>query len=209
MSDHIEETMEAWARERPDLDTGPIALLARVSRLARHLEQAQQEGFDALGLKPGWLDTLAALRRAGPPYRLSPTELCAEALLSSGGMTSRIDRLEEAGLVRRKADADDRRGVIVELTAEGRRITDAAIDDHSDVAGHLVSPLAREEQEALVHMLRELLAALEHPDSPREETEARPQPGASWIPRRGAGASPRDSARRGRRPRGEQRGPSR
>src|SRR2546428_13306037 len=129
MPDDVEQMAEDWARERPDLDVAAIALLARVSRLAHRFDQAQQSGFAGLGLKPGWLDALAALRRAGSPYRLSPSELSAATPLSSGGMTSRLDRLPEAGLRQRQPDPDDRRGVVVELTAEGRRVTDAAIDE--------------------------------------------------------------------------------
>ena len=210
MPDDVEQMAEDWARERPDLDVAAIAVLARVSRLAHRFDQAQQSDFAALGLKPGWLDALAALRRAGSPYRLSPSELSAATLLSSGGMTSRLDRLEEAGLVRRKPDPDDRRGVVVELTAEGRRVTDAAIDDHGELGDRLLSPLARDEREALGHLLRKLLAALEQPHPPGEEAAPEPQLAASWIPRRTPGRpSSRDSARRARRPRGERRGPSR
>jgi DNA-binding MarR family transcriptional regulator len=206
--DQIEQMVEDWARERPDLDAAAIALLARVSRLAHRFDEAQRSGIAALGLKPGWLDALAALRRAGPPYRLSPTALAAATLLTSGGMTSRLDRLEEAGLVRRKADPADRRGVIVELTAEGRRVTDAAIDEHGELGERLLMPLGRNERQTLLHLLRKLLAALEEPESSAKDVAPEPLT-ASWIPRSTGRTGPRDSARRGRRPRAERRGPSR
>jgi DNA-binding MarR family transcriptional regulator len=210
MPDDIEQLVDDWTRERPDLDISTIALLARVSRLAHRFDEAQRSGVAALGLKPGWLDVLGVLRRAGSPYRLSPTELASATLLSSGGMTSRLDRLEEAGLVRRKPDPADRRGVIVELTAEGRRITDAAIDEHGELGERLLMPLARSERQALLQLLRKLLAALEHPESPTEEEGApEPQLTASWIPHGRRRVNPRDSARRARRPREGRRGPSR
>ena len=126
--DSIEETITAWRRERPGLDFSGPALLARLERVARRLEEAQDEFFAALGLKPGWLDVLAALRRAGEPYRLTPTRLAVEALISTAGMTNRLDRLEEAGLVRRLPDPDDRRGVLVELTPAGREQFSALLD---------------------------------------------------------------------------------
>ena len=181
-----------------------MATLARVSRLAHHFEQAEQSGVAGLGLKSGWLDVLSALRRAGAPYRLSPTELSAAALMSSGGMTSRLDRLEEAGLVRRKPDPDDRRGVLVELTADGRRIAESAIDYQGERAAELLSPLSRDERKALAQTLRKLLASLERPDAAPSESTTEPELTASWIPR--GRANPRDSARRARRPRGEPRG---
>ena len=119
--DHIEETISAWRRERPGLDLSGMAVVARLLRVAHRFDEAQDEFFSALGLKPGWLDVLAALRRSGEPYRLTPTKLAEEALISTAGMTNRLDRLEQAGLVERLPDPDDRRGVLVELTGEGLR----------------------------------------------------------------------------------------
>jgi DNA-binding MarR family transcriptional regulator len=207
MSDEVEQAIEAWSRERPDLDMAAIATLARVSRLAHRFDQAEQSGVAAIGLKPGWLDVLAALRRAGSPYRLTPTELSAATLLSSGGMTSRLDRLEQAGLIRRKPDPGDRRGVLVELTAEGRRIAEAAIDGHGERAAQLLSALSRDERKAFGQLLRKLLTSLEHPESAPDGSAPEPELTVSWIPRTGR-ANPRDPARRGRRPRGERRGPT-
>src|SRR5919198_5562412 len=113
MPDDIEQLVDDWTRERPDLDISTIALLARVSRLAHRFDEAQRSGVAALGLKPGWLDVLGALRRAGDPYQLTPTRLSEEALISTAGMTNRLDRLEEAGGFRRLPGPRGPRGGVV------------------------------------------------------------------------------------------------
>src|SRR3954447_20447182 len=95
--DHIEQTITAWRRERPGLDLSGMAVVARLLRVAHRFEEAQDEFFSALGLKPGWLDVLVPLRGAGEPYQLTPTRLAEEALISTAGMTNRLDRLEDAG----------------------------------------------------------------------------------------------------------------
>ena len=101
---------DAWRRERPDLDVGPVEVLSRVSRLARHLDLRRREAFRGSGIETWEFDVLAALRRAGAPYQLSPGRLLRETLVTSGTMTNRIDRLAERGLVERHPDPDDRRG---------------------------------------------------------------------------------------------------
>jgi DNA-binding MarR family transcriptional regulator len=164
--DHIEETISAWRRERPGLDLSGMAILARFLRVAHRFEEAQDEFFAALGLKPGWLDVLAALRRAGEPYRLTPTRLSVEALISTAGMTNRLDRLEEAGLVRRLPDPDDRRGILVELTGEGRELVDSAVDAHRGLSKRLLGALETPEREELDGLLRKLLVPLDSADEP-------------------------------------------
>jgi DNA-binding MarR family transcriptional regulator len=165
-ADHIEETIFAWRRERPGLDMSGIAVLARFLRVAHRFEAAQDEFFAALGLKPGWLDVLAALRRAGEPYRLTPTRLSVEALISTAGMTNRLDRLEQAGLVRRLPDPADRRGILVELTEEGRELVDSAIDAHRGLSKRLLGGLEAREREELDQLLRKLLTPLDRPEAP-------------------------------------------
>jgi DNA-binding MarR family transcriptional regulator len=199
--DDVEAMVEAWSRERPELDLGSIALTSRVLRLARHVDQAQHERLAALDLKSGWLDVVSALRRSGPPYRLSASALASSTLVSSGGMTSRIDRLEEAGLVSRAPDPGDRRGVLVELTGRGHRVVDTAMDAQLDLGERLLEPLAGDERQALSQLMRKLLVALEHPETAREAPREEAELTASWIPRAAGRTSPRDSARRGRRPR--------
>src|SRR5882762_8218474 len=104
MRDEVDRLIEAWRRERPDLDYDSLAVLSRVSRLARHLDRARKATFTAHGLEAYEFDVLTALRRAGTPYELSPGELIAQTLVTSGTMTNRIDRLESHGLVRRRPD---------------------------------------------------------------------------------------------------------
>src|SRR5215204_5502338 len=128
MRDDVDELAEAWARERPDLDLTPVAVFSRISRLARHLELARREAFEAHDIELWEFDVLAALRRAGAPYELSPGRLLRETLVTSGTMTNRVDRLASRGLVERHPDPSDRRGVLVRLTPEGRATVDDAFE---------------------------------------------------------------------------------
>ena len=117
MRDEVDALTEAWARERPDLDLAPVAVFSRISRLARHLDLARRQAFTRVGLESWGFDVLSALRRAGAPYELSPGRLIRETLVTSGTMTNRVDRLVHARLVERHPDPEDRRGVLVRLTA--------------------------------------------------------------------------------------------
>jgi DNA-binding MarR family transcriptional regulator len=127
--DEVDVIVDAWKRERPDVDVSAMQVLSRVSRLARHLDRARKQAFAAHDLETWEFDVLAALRRAGPPYDLSPGRLVAETQVTSGTMTNRVDRLVARGLVERRPDPADRRGVLVSLTASGRRTVDAALDE--------------------------------------------------------------------------------
>src|ERR671919_2244701 len=117
MEDEVDRLLEAWRRERPDLDVAPMEVLSRVTRLARHLDRARSQAFESHQLESWEFDVLAALRRAGPPYQLSPGRLLKETLVTSGTMTNRVDRLAARGFVERYPGPDDRRGVIVRLTS--------------------------------------------------------------------------------------------
>ena len=128
MRDEVDDLVEAWARERDDLDLDAIAVFSRISRLARHLDLARREAFNAHGIESWEFDVLAALRRAGAPYEMSPGRLLRETLVTSGTMTNRVDRLAARGFVERSPDPDDRRGVIVRLTAEGKTAVDGAFE---------------------------------------------------------------------------------
>jgi DNA-binding MarR family transcriptional regulator len=127
--DEVDVIVDAWKRERPDVDVSAMQVLSRVSRLARHLDRARKQAFAVHELETWEFDVLAALRRAGPPYDLSPGRLVAETLVTSGTMTNRVDRLVARGLVERRPDPADRRGVLVSLTTRGRRTVDAALDE--------------------------------------------------------------------------------
>jgi DNA-binding MarR family transcriptional regulator len=156
-ADHLDEILNQWQRERPDLDASPMGVIGRLSRLTRHLERSIDETFQRHGLGVGGFDVLAALRRSGEPYRLSPTELYSSLLISSGAMTNRIDRLEELGLVERAPAPHDRRGVFVALTPKGKKTIDAAVTDHVVKEHALLSALDPKEQKQLADLLRKLL----------------------------------------------------
>src|SRR2546423_3575769 len=125
--DSIDRIVDEWRRELPTLDASPITVIGRVTRLADILRRQVDEVLKPYGI--GWdlLDVLGALRRAGPPFRRTPTALYRACMLSSGAMTNRIDRLERAGLVTRMPDPEDRRGILVGLTAHGLEVVDEAI----------------------------------------------------------------------------------
>ena len=159
--DAVDLILEQWARERPDLDASPIGVVGRVSRLSRHLERRLEPVFAEHGLDGGLFDVLATLRRSGPPFRLSPTQLYSTTMLSSGAMTSRLDRLERAGLVARSPDPADRRGIVVELTPAGRRLIDRAFAAHVENEAGLVGALTAREHAELTALLRKLLLSFE------------------------------------------------
>ena len=155
--DDVDRITAAWQRERPDLDVSPLQVLSRVSRLARHLDLARREAFAAHDLDTWEFDVLAALRRAGAPYALSPGQLGTETLVTSGTMTNRIDRLEERGLVRREPDPSDRRGVSVVLTDTGRTAVDSALFDLVAREHEVLSELSPDSQRELAALLRTLV----------------------------------------------------
>jgi DNA-binding MarR family transcriptional regulator len=163
--DHVDELTDQWARERPELDTSALRLSARILRLERFLSRRIQSDLDAVGLSEGEVNVLAALRRAGPPYELTPTELYRGLLLSSGAMTNRIDRLQDAGLVHRIPDDDDRRRTRVALTERGRETIDDAMDAHLRGLEGLLGFLGDDDRDALEDLLRKVLCHLEATDT--------------------------------------------
>lgn len=156
--DEVDQLVEAWARERSDLDLAPVAVFSRISRLARHLDLARRTAFTAHGIESWEFDVLAALRRAGAPYELSPGRLLRETLVTSGTMTNRVDRLAARGFVERSPDPDDRRGVIVRLTAEGKTAVDGAFEALLDAERAFLAELPERERDQLGGLLRTLLA---------------------------------------------------
>ena len=158
MRDEVDELTEAWARERSDLDLAPVAVFSRISRLARHLDLARRAAFTTHGIESWEFDVLAALRRAGAPYELSPGRLLRETLVTSGTMTNRVDRLVARGYVERYPDPDDRRGVIVRLTAEGKDAVDGAFEALLAAETELLTGLPVRDRTRLAGLLRTLLA---------------------------------------------------
>jgi DNA-binding MarR family transcriptional regulator len=155
--DEIDRIVEQWNRERPDLDVSPTHTLQRITRLSILQATSFARVFAAYGISFGEYLVLATLRRAGPPYRMSPTRLFNAVILSSGAMTNRLDRLEALGLVGRQADPNDRRGRLVVLTDRGRQLVDTAVTDHLANEERLLGALAADEREHLAGLLRKLL----------------------------------------------------
>ncbi len=161
LTDEVDDLVAAWQTERPDLDVRPMQVLSRITRLARHLDRERRAAFAAHDLESWEFDVLAALRRQGPPYELSPGALLRATLVTSGTMTNRIDRLEQAGLVRRDPDPQDKRGVLVTLTAAGRSRVDDALEDLLRAERALLASLPVERRSVLADLLRTLLAPLD------------------------------------------------
>jgi DNA-binding MarR family transcriptional regulator len=159
--DRADTAIEQWGRERPDLPPLPMAVLGRLSEAAeRVMRDHMNPLFATAGLQPGEFDVLATLRRAGAPFLLSPTRLYEAAMISSGGMTARLDRLERAGLIERHPDPNDRRGKLIALTDAGRALIDETIGKHVANEQRILSPLSQAEQKTLNALLRKLIAGL-------------------------------------------------
>ena len=164
--DEVDDLVAAWRDQRPDLDVEPLQVLSRVSRLARHLDIARRGAFAAHGLESWEFDVLSALRRAGPPFQLTPGALLRATLVTSGTMTNRIDRLAAAGLVTREPDPRDRRGVLVTLSGRGQDVVDAAFTDLLDREQALLARLGPDQRHVLAGFLRTLLVPFDEGDFP-------------------------------------------
>ena len=160
MRDEVDQLVEAWHRERADLDLAPVEVFSRISRLARLLDRARRRAFTAHRIEPWEFDVLAALRRAGAPYQLSPGRLLHETLVTSGTMTNRVDRLAGRGLVDRLPDPGDRRGVLVRLTAEGKSTVDAAFEELLRHERALLAALPAADRATLATLLKMLMTPL-------------------------------------------------
>jgi DNA-binding MarR family transcriptional regulator len=158
--DGVDLIIEQWQRERPDLDHSPIGVIGRISRLARELEQRLETVYREHGLEPGWHDVLATLRRSGPPYQLRPTDFASSLMITSSGTTKRLDRLEHAGLIARAPDPEDRRGIIITLTAAGSSLIDRLTEAHMENERRLLSALTDADRRRLADLLRKLQLGL-------------------------------------------------
>lgn len=163
-NDEVDRIVAAWREERPDLDFSPLEVLSRVGRLSRILDRERRRAFSRSELEVWEFDVLAALRRAGKPYQMSPKALLQQTLVSSGTMTNRIDRLVDRGLVQRLEDPNDGRGVLVEMTSGGLTRVDAAITRLVDAEAALLGTLPRSEQKRLAVALRSLSLTLDETD---------------------------------------------
>ena len=158
--DAVDAILAQWRSERPDLDCSPMGIIGRISQLQREVHLAQRSTFAKHGLDVPSFDVLAALRRAGPPYQLTPTALMRTALVTSGAITQRLDRLEERGLITRERSRDDGRAIVVSLTDDGRKALDAALPDHLETERTLLDGLSEDDREQLAGLLRRFLVTL-------------------------------------------------
>jgi DNA-binding MarR family transcriptional regulator len=167
-SDEVDRIVDAWQQERPDLDVAPLQVLSRVSRLARHLDIARREAFAATDLEPGEFDVLAALRRTGKPYALTPSALISQNLVTSGTMTNRIDRLESKNLVARLPDPTDGRGVLVQLTQSGKSAVDRALEELLTREKSLLATVSKADREKLANVLRDIVLPFDEESAGQE-----------------------------------------
>lgn len=160
-TDHVERLLAQWRTERPDLDSSPAGVIGRIHRLGDLLRPALVDVYRCHGLGEGEFDVLATLRRQGAPYALQPRELASHTMVTSGGMTKRLDRLQAAGLVTRSTSASDGRARLVGLTDEGVRRIDAAYADHIENERRLLEGVSAADRAALTRILGAWLTRLE------------------------------------------------
>ncbi len=159
--DWTDALLNRWGAVRPRQDMDPYQVTARISRIGLHIARHQEDAFGQFGLNRGEVGVLGALRIAGPKQQLSPTRLFKGLMLSSAGITSRLDRLERRGYVKRLRDPGDRRGVLVELTDAGRKVLDQAVIANTGGEKALTAHLTKQEQKVLAALLKKLLSGLE------------------------------------------------
>ena len=162
--DAVDSILVQWRRERPDVNVEAIGVVGRMVLLKAQLDAAFETVAARHDVDRGLADVLAALRRSGPPYRLSPTDLFNSMMVTSGGMTHRLDRLERKGLIARKRHPDDRRGVQVQLTARGRKRIDAILPESMQQVDQALAAIDRKEQKQLADLLRRVLAGFPRKD---------------------------------------------
>ncbi|MGW0915873.1 MarR family winged helix-turn-helix transcriptional regulator [Streptomyces sp. NPDC002784] len=162
--DAVDAIIDQWAAVRPDLDTAAMEVFGRISRLARTMGDRMEKAYARFGISRGEFDVLATLRRSGEPYTLSPRQLSATLMLTTGGMTGRLDKLERAGLLRRSPDPHDRRGLQVTLTEEGLSTVDRAVGAGLALQTEALATLDAEQAGQLADLLRELLEGTRESD---------------------------------------------
>lgn len=172
-TDHVDRLRAQWARELPDLNTEPMAILGRAYRLSNMVRGSIEATFASFDLDRGEFDVIGTLRRSGPPYRLMPTELYTALMISSGGLTHRLDRLEKAGLIQRAKSSSDGRSLLVALTDTGVALAEAAF--RADMASELrfLQVLDPSDREALAQLLKRLIKGIEKAGTISENTAGR------------------------------------
>lgn len=158
--DHVRHVLQQWRSEAPELDRSPFGVVGRISRLAQLLQAELEPIFAAHAVNGGEFDVLAALRRAGRPYRLTPTALSTALIVTSGGMTKRLNALEARGLIRREPDPNDGRSSAVSLTREGKHLVEAILPEHVANERRLLSELSTKQRAELAGLLETLAISL-------------------------------------------------
>jgi DNA-binding MarR family transcriptional regulator len=159
--DAIDRVVEQWAKQKPELDTDPMAMMGRLMRIAKYMETKVADLHKKYDLKLGEFDVLATLRRSGKPYRLTPSELIDTMMLTSGAMTNRLDKLENKGLISREHSKEDRRSVTVQLTQDGLALIDKLIEEHADVQKSLVKSMTAAQKKQANQLLKVWLSQYE------------------------------------------------
>ena len=159
--DHVDKIARQWRQERPDIDVAPMALIGRATRLTQHLGKEMDKTWSQHGLNAASFDVLATLRRAGAPFRLSPSALIGATMVTSGTMTNRIDQLVKVGFVERVPNPEDGRGFLISLTEKGFDVIDKAVTDHVATQARLVADLSQEQRELLNGLLKTFLGKFE------------------------------------------------
>lgn len=160
MEDNVDRRLNQWRAERPDIDPTPMGVVARIQRASRLLERELRANFAKHDLQLWEFDILGTLRRNGPPFQLTAGQLVESAMVTSGAITNRIDRLVARGLVTREVDPDNRRSVLITLSDKGRELIDPVVVSHVDLEAELLSRLGDRDQQRLADLLRELLVSL-------------------------------------------------
>ena len=159
--DEVDRILSEWAAARPDLDIAPLSVFSRMTRITKHLDRTRVHAFERSGLASWEFDVLAVLRHGGAPFRQSPKVLVQQTMVSSGTMTNRIDRMVDRGLVQRLTDPNDGRGVLVEMTALGQTLVDAAMTRLTDAEERLLGTMSRAERDRLATLLRKLALSVD------------------------------------------------
>ncbi|MDL5029295.1 MarR family winged helix-turn-helix transcriptional regulator [Vibrio sp. BS-M-Sm-2] len=159
--DAIDRVVEQWAKEKPELETEPMAMMGRIMRIAKYMETQVAELHKKYDMKLGEFDVLATLRRSGKPYRLTPSELIGSMMLTSGAMTNRLDKLEAKGLISREHSKEDRRSVSVQLTKDGLILIDQMMTEHVEMQKKLVKSMSASQKKNTNQLLKTWLSAYE------------------------------------------------
>ena len=155
--DRVDKIIQQWHKERPDLDVEPMEIIGRFKQVSQYLYREMDKTFAAYGLNAASFDVLATLRRSGPPYGLTPSELMNSTMVTSGTMTNRINQLVIAGLVIRTENPLDARGYIIKMTDEGRLLIDQVLKEHVKTQAKLLTALSEKDKLTLNSVLKKLL----------------------------------------------------